>query len=157
MAEQYLIDGYNLLYALRSISPQKNPLSREELFTKLSGFASLKQSRVIVVIDGSGDDSEQHAYATSFFNVVLSQNKTADAFIEKYLYDFKAQHSFVVVTADRAITHIARGSGAMVLSPSQFWEMVCEMDTKKKDILWEAKKKEHGFNRPFEDKLKDHE
>lgn len=157
MAEQYLIDGYNLLYALRSISPQKNPLSREELFIKLSGFASLKQTRVIVVIDGSGDDSEQEAYATSFFNVVLSQKKTADAFIEKYLYDFKAQHSFVVVTADRAITHIARGSGAMVLSPAQFWEMVGETDKQKKDVLWEEKKKSHGFNRPFEDKLKDHE
>ncbi len=157
MAKLFLIDGYNLLYALRSISPQKNPSSREELFTKLSGFASLKQSQIIVVIDGSGDNMEMEAYKTSFFNVVLSQKKTADAFIEKYLYDFRAQHSFVVVTADRAITHIARGSGAMVLSPSQFWETVCEMDTQKKDILWEEKKKSHGFNRPFEDKLKDYE
>lgn len=157
MAEQYLIDGYNLLYALRTISPQKHPSSREDLCTRLSGFASLKHIQMTVVIDGVGDDHEMEAYKTPYFRVVLSQKKTADAFIEKTLYDLRSTHTFVVVTADRAITQMARGSGAMVLSPAQFWEVVCLAEETGRDIVWREKKKSHGFNRPFEDKLNDYE
>ena len=153
MMEEWLIDGYNLLHAY---GPQKksSKFSREALFGLLADFASSGDRKIAIILDGKGDDQEFKAYETRSFRVMYSQSMTADSVIEKILYEQKGKSLFVVVTQDRAVTQVARGSGARVIKPKEFMEMV-KMSTKDRaDILFHEKVRSHGFNRPFEKKLK---
>jgi hypothetical protein len=59
------------------------------------------------------------------------------------------------VTDDRAVSNIGRGGGARVLSTSIFAELLKECRKEESDVLNKARSREHGFHRPFEDKLKD--
>ena len=155
MAEQWLIDGYNLLHALQSQSPQKTSLPRERLFALVAEFASFKKLRTLLVLDGVGDEGQLRAYCTDDFEVVFSQNVTADAYIEKYLYEHRDKIRLTVVTNDRAIANIGRGSGAAVLSGSRFFELMKECKKESSEFLEKEKSRGHRFHRPFEDKLKD--
>ena len=157
MAEQWLIDGYNLLHATQSPSTKKKEFSREKLFALVAEFASFKKLRTLLVLDGIGEDQQFHAYRTDCFEIVFSQKVSADTYIEKVLYERKGKDRLVVVTNDRAISNIARGSGASVLSTSQFFEVMTECKKEGSDFLQKEKSREHGFHRPFEDKLKDYE
>ena len=118
-------------------------------------FASFKNVSVLLVLDGAGDPAELGAYRTSCFEVVYSQKVPADAYIEKHLYENRDKQRLVVVTDDRAITNIARGCGASVLGTSTFAELLKECKKEGSDLLQKEKSREHGFHRPFEDKLKD--
>ena len=155
MAEQWLIDGYNLLHALQSKAPKNTAFSREHLFAQVAEFASLKKTPILIVLDGVGDEGELRAYRTTYFEVVFSQSVSADTCIEKYLFDHRQTKSLVVVTDDRAISNMGRGGGARVLSTSIFSELLKECKKEASDVLHKEKSREHGFHRPFEDKLKD--
>ena len=155
MAEQWLIDGYNLLHALQSKTPRKAPLSREQLFAQVAEFASLKKTHTLLVLDGVGDEGELRAYRTGYFEAIFSQSVSADACIEKYLFQHRQTQSLVVVTDDRAISNMGRGGGARVLSTSMFAKMLKECAKEASDVLHKEKSREHGFHRPFDDKLKD--
>ena len=149
MFEEWLIDGYNLL---RDASAQKGnvKLSREKLFGLLADFAAQGGRKVLMVLDGCGNDDEFEAYRTKVFNIVYSQFVTADAVIEKTLYERKNSGHFMVVTKDRAIIQIARGLGSRVTEPEEFMELLKDQRKETDQILFIEKIKSHGFNRPFE-------
>ena len=155
MAEQWLIDGYNLLHALQSRTPKKSPLSREQLLALVAEFASFKKIRTLLVLDGVGEEGELSACRTTYFEAIFSQKVSADACIEKYLFQHRRTQTLVVVTDDRAVSNMSRGSGARVLSTSMFAELLKESRKEESDILSKKKSREHGFHRPFEDKLKE--
>ena len=155
MAEQWLIDGCNLLHALQSQTSKRSSLSREKLFALIAEFASFKKTHTLLVLDGVGDEGELRAYRTAYFEAVFSQKDSADACIEKYLFQHRQTQDLVVVTDDRAISNMGRGGGARVLSTSMFAELLKECRKEASDVLHKEKSREHGFNRPFEDKLKD--
>jgi len=155
MVEQWLIDGYNLLHALQSQSPQRSPLSREKLFSLSAEFASSKKVHTLLVLDGAGDEAEFGPYRTDHLDVVFSQKVPADTYIEKYVYEHRDQRQMVVVTDDRAISNIARGSGARVLSTKLFSQILEECRKERTDLSQKETSRGHGFHRPFDDKLKD--
>ena len=157
MSEQWLIDGYNLLHALRPADSPKTRLSREKLFALTAEFASFKKVRTLLILDGAGEPAQLEAYRTDHFEAVFSQKVSADAYIEKYLYEQRGKVRMTVVTNDRAIANIARGGGASVLSTLQFLELLKECRAESGDVLRKEKLRGHRFNRPFEDKLKDYE
>jgi predicted RNA-binding protein with PIN domain len=154
MPEQWLIDGYNLLHSLRTAHPHRS-LTREGLFTLVSGFASFKNVDVLLVLDGTGPEAELDAHATARFRAVFSQKGPADAYIERVLFEERSKKRLVVVTDDRAIANIGRGGGAQVVSTQGFNEMLKGCARDRSDILDGKKAKGHGFHRPFDDKLKD--
>ncbi len=152
MPEEWLIDGYNLLYDLKK-SRTSPAVSREQLFGLLASFASMGERRVLMVLDGVGNDAEFESCRTAAFQIIYSQSVSADSYIEKYLYDKKGKVRFVVVTRDRAIANIASGTGARVMDPRVFMETMAEGQKDGADILFQHKVKAHGFNRPFDGKL----
>ena len=154
--EEWLIDGYNLIH---SISAQKNPPSEfpsspAALCSLLAGFASFKKQKMRMVLDGVGAPEELKVHGTDYFEVVYSQKVSADHYIEKYIYQNKAVLAFIVITDDRTISGIARGGGAKVLKNSLFLEMLKEAGREGKAILQKEDVRTHGFNRPFDEKLK---
>ena len=154
MAEEWLIDGCNLLYATVSGKSPKGKKDRAALLAVLAGFAALKAQPVLVVLDGTGEPGELDVHHTKFLYVVYSQKVSADACLERLLYERRGQARFTVVTDDRAITNIARGTGAIVLGTGTFLEMVKECRKESSETLAKNKLRSHGFHRPF-DKLKD--
>ena len=165
MKEEWLIDGYNLL---RDISSSKKSmeslsafraspgeiLSRTDLCSILAGFAAFTKRKVWAVLDGEGSPQELDVHKTSFFEAVYSRKVSADHYIEKYIYQNKAVLSLVVVTNDRTISDIAHGGGARVLKNSIFLEMLTEALRENKATIHKEDVRSHGFNRPFDGKLK---
>lgn len=149
MIEEWLIDGYNLLHDVQS---KKGGPSRDRLFALLAGFAS-PERRVLMVLDGIGDDEEFRAFRTPSFEIVRSQAVSADTHIERYLCEHKGRAMLVVVTRDRAVARMARGSGARVLDTREFMAVLASAETERSDALFKNRVRSHGFNRPFGDKL----
>ncbi len=147
MREKWLIDGHNLLYAVS--------ISREKLFAQLANFASAAEVEVLVVMDGVGRDEELEPYQTAGFRAVYSQKVSADAAIERELCQHKERVRFTVVTDDRAVAAMSRGSGASVLAIDEFRRRLSETLKETQNVLFKNKVKAHGFHRPFEKKLKD--
>ena len=154
MLEEWLIDGYNLLHSTASQGNKKGGASREALFGLLAGFASSEERKVLMVLDGQGNDREFEAYQTKNFTIIYSQALTADSVIERMLCERKGAASFIVVTQDRAVSQMARGLSARVMKPEEFMALLSAGRKENEDILFGEKVKSHGFNRPFEEKLK---
>ena len=110
---------------------------------------------MLLVLDGKGEFAELDIHHTPLFRVVYSQKVSADTYIEKVLFDRRSEARFTVVTDDRAISNIARGSGALVLGTGPFIEMMKESKKEGAESMDKGKIRSHGFHRPFEDKLKD--
>ena len=155
IVDEWLVDGFNLLHAYPCTKPSNTKISRVDLLSVLAGFASLKAKRMLVVLDGVGDAAELDIHHSPLFRVVYSQKVSADACIERLLFERRSEVRFTVVTDDRAISNIARGSGALVVGTAQFLEMLKETRKESTESLDKNKLRSHGFNRPFEDKLKD--
>lgn len=153
MAEEWLIDGYNLLHAHASVKSTRSRKSREQLLAELAGFSALEGRPVTVVLDGAGDPGELDIHRTALFAVVYSQNVSADACIERQLYERRGTVHFTVVTDDRAITNIARGSGASVVGCGEFLEVMKASVKERSERSGKDRMRSRGFNRPFEDKL----
>ena len=110
---------------------------------------------MMVVMDGYGDPAELDIHNTRLFRVVYSQKVSADACIERLLYERRSATRFTLVTDDRAIANMARGGGASVIGTGAFMEMMKESRKESSETLDKNKLRSHGFNRPFGDKLKD--
>ncbi|OIO39569.1 MAG: hypothetical protein COT00_01250 [Candidatus Omnitrophica bacterium CG07_land_8_20_14_0_80_50_8] len=154
MIEEWLIDGYNLLHVAASSKNTKQGASREALFDLLASFASGGERKVAMVLDGVGDEREFDVYRTKFFEIIYSNALTADSVIEKILCERKGTVPFMVVTNDRAVTQVARGLGARVMRSEEFMTLIRSGKCENEQILFKEKVKSHGFNRPFEEKLR---
>jgi len=156
MNEEWLVDGYNLLHDILSAKNASGsfPTTKTALCSLLAGFAASKKLKMRIILDGIGNPEELKVHETRYFQAVYSQKVSADQHIEKYIYRNKATTAFVVVTNDRTITDIARGGGARVLKNSQFLEMLTETGRERDAAIFKEKVRSHGFNRPFDEKLK---
>jgi uncharacterized protein len=155
MSEEWLVDGYNLLHAAYpSGSSTRIKPDREAFLAELAGFSALDGKPMLVVLDGAGDQAELDKHTAPKFRVIYSQKVSADACIERTLFERRTEARFTVVTDDRAISNIARGSGALVMGAAGFLERLKESRKERADKQAHDKMKGHGFNRPF-DKLKD--
>ncbi len=155
MNEEWLIDGYNLLYYICAQKDRALPCNKNALTSVLAGMASAKKQSIVLVLDGVGSAEELEIYQAPYFRAEYSQKVSADHFIERHLYLNKSLCSFLVVTDDRTISSVARGSGARVLKNSQFLEMIRTVRQESDMILFKEKTRQYGFNRPFDEKLKD--
>ena len=159
MPEEWLIDGYNLLRDCPSGTPSPPRKSKASLANwshRIAGFAAAKKDRrVLLVLDGQTPAQEWEALCTASFQILSSGNITADSVIEKYLCDNKGRLRMMVVTKDRAVARMARGSGAGVMEPAEFTRLLEVVEKEGREILFREDVRNHGFHRPFGDKLKD--
>lgn len=152
MAEEWLIDGYNLLYETDR-ARKKSASDRARMLSRLAEFAAAGERVVTVVLDGHGDAAELNSYKSARFEAIYSQKVTADACIERTLFERPNRSKVTVVTADRAITDVARGMGGRVMKPVEFLRLLKDEDKAGQDRIFQDRVRGHGFNRPFGDKL----
>lgn len=107
-----------------------------------------------VVFDGVGPDHEFSHYRNARFEAVYSQKVAADAYIERLFTQQKERYRFKVITEDRAIANLARGTGARVYSSVEFLAEMNDNSRHAADKLLKDQVRSDRFNRPFEDKFK---
>lgn len=118
MALHYLIDGYNLLYALKEIPPGTLQQKRETLLAWLQRTRPQGNNRMTVVFDsrnGLGD-----RFNEGDLEVIFTTGETADDKISAMVREVKNPRTVVVVSNDRGIQTLVRGTGAVFMLVEEF-------------------------------------
>jgi len=118
MSLHYLIDGYNLLYALPEMPPGAWPDKRASLVRWLQDRRPHGQNRVTVVFDsreGLGDQTR-----AGEFQIIYTAGETADDWISRRVREVSNPRVLVVVTDDQGLRRMIRGTGAKWASAKEF-------------------------------------
>ncbi|MDK1020478.1 MAG: NYN domain-containing protein [Candidatus Hydrogenedentes bacterium] len=132
MSETYYIDGYNLLHHVshwKELAEHNLEEARKALVDDVSKWCSATDHTAKVIFDGSGLRTETSALPSPAWGVEVlyaSRHTSADAIIERGVYDAADRESIVVVSADRGILDLCRGMGAMSMRPEYFLRAMAE-------------------------------
>lgn len=133
MSETLLVDGYNVLHhsgKLQRLLRQDMETAREALIDKVAHFCIQTGKKVVLVFDGRGLQVAQkveHYRAVPALEVIYSPGHlTADAVIERMVYQMPRKMEVVVVTSDRGVRDLCRGMGALVMDAKNFLQSVQE-------------------------------
>lgn len=107
----YLIDGYNVLHALRReegrapgserMRPGELEGERARLIDRIASFMGGTRDRAVVVFDAHGAALQKAESAAANVQVYYgSLTRSADAIIERVTYTVSAEEDVVVVTSD---------------------------------------------------------
>lgn len=117
----YLIDGNNFI-GHSSPADLKDPQSKHRLILKLQMFQRQKNTRVIVVFDGSPDpDLSGKKFRKKKFSVIFPFfDQNADEVIKKIISQQTDMRRFFVVSSDREIKNFAKRKRAKPLTCKEF-------------------------------------
>lgn len=124
-----IIDGYNLIYSwdtLKEISEFSLEKARETLMDILSNYVAFTKTELTLVFDaylvkdGVGADFVKDGYRV----VYTKEDQTADAFIEKMMYELGPNYNIKVVTGDRLVQYSAVHSGILRMTAKEFEDEV---------------------------------
>ena len=76
-------------------------------------------------MDFSGSFNQTYLFDNDV-DILKSNLKTADAFIERTTYEIAGEHTVRVVTGDLQEQLVVLGSGGLRVSTSEFWDELCE-------------------------------
>jgi predicted RNA-binding protein with PIN domain len=116
----YLIDGYNILYALPDMPAGTWGQKRGALVRKIAAEKPHGRNRITVVFDsreGSGDRSRLGSIEVAF-----TSGETADDWISHYVRHAANPRTLIVVSDDQGLRRMVRGTGAKWLETHEFWE-----------------------------------
>src|SRR5690349_21512057 len=108
MAVHYLIDGYNLLFALPEIPKGTWPEKRAELLDFLERRRPHGNNALTVVFDsreGLGDKLRQNNLM-----VIFTAGETADDYISAYVRRASHPRMLIVVSNDQGIRTLVKGT-----------------------------------------------
>lgn len=133
MGRTYYIDGYNVIHhstLLRPLAMETFELAREALVEKVSRFCTATGSDAKIVFDGRGR-SKNSAVLKNMPGVEIIYSPghiTADALIERVVYNAPDRRALIVVSADRGIRNICGNLNALVMQPDNFLNAVHESE-----------------------------
>ena len=120
-----IIDGYNLIHAdehLNSTSLFSLEKAREELMDMLSNYVSYTKTELLLVFDAYlvKDGAEREFIRDGYKVVFTKADQTADAYIEKMMYELGPDYSIRMVTDDRLLQFSAVHSGISRMTSKEF-------------------------------------
>jgi predicted RNA-binding protein with PIN domain len=126
-----IIDGYNLAFAWNEVRPillENSQKGREQLLQLLSRYKRATSQDLIVVFDGSGDNSHSRQQKAQGVRVIFSRlPKTADDEIRKLVQNFPHKGSLLLVTSDREVAGFAKRRNIAVTGSGAFAKQVEEV------------------------------
>jgi translation elongation factor EF-G/predicted RNA-binding protein with PIN domain len=120
-----IVDGYNVIYAwesLRAIADASLEKARETLMDLLSNYVAFTKTELVLVFDaylvkdGVGSEFVHDGYRV----VYTKKDETADAYIEKMMYELGPDYSIRMVTGDRLLQFSAVHSGILRMTAKEF-------------------------------------
>lgn len=143
----YLIDAYNLMYRVprvRDMMHSDFEAARDALVTLVISFCTASGNKAKVIFDGRGERQENSVPPLSGrgVEVIFGPNHlTADAVIERMVYQSGARQAYVVVTGDRGIRDLCQHMGAFVMTPENFLTSLNEAQTSLREAVSAEKSK----------------
>lgn len=131
MAERLLVDGYNVLHhssKLQRLIRQDMETAREALIDKVAHYCIQTGHQVTIVFDGQGAQVVQrveHYRSVPTLEVLYAPGHlSADAVIERMVYQTPRKMDVAVVTSDRGVRDLCRGMGALVMDANNFLKSI---------------------------------
>lgn len=113
----YIIDAFNLINKIPYLSNSLTPRSALIDFLRKKHLTGSVRNKVIVVFDGYETDDR---ILDKSFQILFSDNKTADDVIKDYVARQKYKKQIFVVSDDREIRFYTKEEGAKSLRISEF-------------------------------------
>lgn len=147
MAEIHLVDGYNVIYQsrkLQQLMQQDMETAREAFIDKVAHYCIQTGANVVVVFDGRGQqviNKVAHNRNVPNLEVLYSPGHlTADAVIERMVYQKDRKMEAIVVTSDRGVRDLCRGMGALVMDAPNFLRCIEETRTSIRETVQNTRK-----------------
>jgi predicted RNA-binding protein with PIN domain len=118
MSLHYLIDGYNLLYALDAIPPGTWPEKRSAVLRFLKTHRLQGKNKMTVVFDNQEGGGSRQGEAD--FTVVYTAGESADEWLSAEVRRSSNPRILVVVSNDQGIRLLVRGTGARFATIDEF-------------------------------------
>ena len=118
MSVRYLIDGYNLLYAMDEMPSGSWQDKREKLIAFLKARRPQGQNPITVVFDNREGPGSQ--LQNQDVTIVFTSGETADDWIGTQVRQVPNPRSLVVVSNDQGIRNLVRGTGARFMAVKDF-------------------------------------
>ena len=124
MPRHWIIDGNNLLFAIRAHGPA-GEIGREAMLRVIERWAQQTQDLVTLILDGpspAGGLGKQ--FSSARIHVQFSAGRTADDLIVDLIHRASDPGHLRVVTADGAIVHEARHRRCIDVPPADFVQIL---------------------------------
>jgi len=141
MTSLYYIDGYNVVHhcrRLKALAKSDFEAARETLIDRVARFCTDAGKAAKIIFDGRGrrPDLVSPFLSGPRLEVIYSPaRQTADALIEREVYEAGDRSSIVVVTSDRGIRDLCAGLGAITMHPDHFLRAIEESLQQARDSL----------------------
>jgi predicted RNA-binding protein with PIN domain len=142
-----IIDGDNLLWALRQTLEEREITTELELCRVLSRYFALTGEPGQVVFDGSGPaDRSEFDKITSPEIIFAGFHRDADSVIEEKIKASTSPRQVTVVSSDRRLRKAAALRKAAGIKSEDFWELVRKELGRKKPRQKEPEEKREGLS-----------
>ncbi len=142
----FLIDGYNLLWAVHKLADDSESVTDVQMCKILSGYLKQTGESGEIVFDGIGPPDK-----SSFDNIenlevfFTGADVDADSVIENKIRANTAPRRLIVVSSDRRLRSAARMRKAAAVKSGKFWEQVGKQLRKKARNI-EPQAKQNGLS-----------
>lgn len=135
MPTTFYIDGYNVIYRSKDLRPMAERdfgQAREALIERVAAICTAMGRRAVLVFDGRSRHLPERAHhdtgAAGLEVLYAPANTTADAVIERFIYQATNKLDLVVVSGDRGLRDLCRNMGALVIDADNFLQTSKEID-----------------------------
>jgi predicted RNA-binding protein with PIN domain len=151
-----IIDGTNLLWAVRELSDDREITTEVQLCTVLDKYFALTREGGEVVFDGAGPADKGVFDRVVHLEIVFSGfNTDTDTVIEEKIRANTAPRRLRVVSSDRRLRVAAAARGATALKSEPFWDLVQKELRRKRPQRQEPEEKRDGLTESETDKWVD--
>ena len=138
--EYMLVDGYNIIFAWKSLSDiakDNIDLARTQLINRLVNYKAVRGCELIVVFDAyKVKNNPGYIEKINDISVVYTKEaETADSYIEKVSHKLSKTNTVRVATSDGLEQLIILGNGALRVPASAFEKEVCAVENAISDFL----------------------
>jgi predicted RNA-binding protein with PIN domain len=135
-----ILDGYNLIHAWESLKETavfSLEKARDELMDVLSSYVAYTKTELVLVFDAYlVKDGEGSEFVRDGYKVVYTKgDQTADAYIEKMMYELGPDYSIRMVTDDKLLQFSAVHSGISRMTAKEFEDEVIKVGNEISDFI----------------------
>jgi predicted RNA-binding protein with PIN domain len=138
----FIIDGYNLLHAIRKTEEGFETLSDVALCRILNTYFKLTGEKAQIIFDGTGPPDKSGFGAISHLEVFFAGSGTdADTVIEGRIKASTAPKGLTVVSTDRRLRQAAHARRATPVKSEVFWADIEKQLSRKRPVKEPAAKR----------------
>jgi predicted RNA-binding protein with PIN domain len=140
--EMFIIDGYNLLYAIRKMEEGFETLSDVALCRILSMYFKLTGEKAEIIFDGTGPPDKSGFDGISHLEVFFAGFGTdTDTVIEGKIGTSTAPKGLTIISSDRRLRQAAHARKATSVKSEVFWVDIQKQLSRKRPVKEPAAKR----------------